>query len=50
MAIQDTGALKVLLNLLDTDEHKCKVSIHGKVGPAWPAGMNRAGHVCQLVF
>uniref|UniRef100_A0A3P9ARW9 Outer dynein arm docking complex subunit 2 n=1 Tax=Maylandia zebra TaxID=106582 RepID=A0A3P9ARW9_9CICH len=25
MAIQDTGGLKVLLNLLDTDEHKCKI-------------------------
>uniref|UniRef100_A0A669AXU2 Outer dynein arm docking complex subunit 2 n=1 Tax=Oreochromis niloticus TaxID=8128 RepID=A0A669AXU2_ORENI len=25
MAIQDTGALKVLLNLLDTDEHKCEI-------------------------
>ncbi|XP_005471709.1 armadillo repeat-containing protein 4 isoform X3 [Oreochromis niloticus] len=27
MAIQDTGALKVLLNLLDTDEHKCEVKL-----------------------
>lgn len=50
LAIRDVGGLEVLINLLDTDEVKCKVSICAKAGPGWPAGMNRAGRMCQPVF
>lgn len=50
LAIRDVGGLEVLINLLDTDEVKCKVSCCAKAGPGWPAGINRAGRVCQPVF
>lgn len=50
LAIRDVGGLEVLINLLDTDEVKCKVSNCAKAGPGWPAGTNRAGRVCQPVF
>lgn len=33
LAIQDAGGLEVLINLLDTDEVKCKVSSCAKAGP-----------------
>jgi len=42
LAIRDVGGLEVLINLLDTDEVKCKVSSCATAGPGWPAGMNRA--------
>lgn len=50
LAIRDVGGLEVLINLLDTDEVKCKVSSCAKAGPGWPAGINRASRVCQPVF
>lgn len=49
LAIRDVGGLEVLINLLDTDEVKCKVSSCAKAGPRWPTGINRAGYVCQSV-
>lgn len=49
LAIRDVGGLEVLINLLDTDEVKCKVSSCAKAEPGWPAGMNRAVCVCQAV-
>lgn len=33
LAIRDVGGLEVLINLLDTDEVKCKVSSCAKTGP-----------------
>lgn len=50
LAIRDVGGLEVLINLLDTDEVKCKVSSCAKAGPGWPVGINLAGRVCQPVF
>lgn len=49
LAIRDVGGLEVLINLLDTDEVKCKVSSYAKAGPGWPAGINRAGGVPACV-
>lgn len=49
LAIWDVGGLEVLINLLDTDEVKCKVSNDARAGPGWPAGINRVGHICQPV-
>lgn len=41
LAIRDVGGLEILLNLLDTDDVRCKVSSSAKAGPGWPAGINR---------
>lgn len=50
LAIRDVGGLEVLINLLDTDEVKCKVSSRAKAEPGRPAGVNSAVSVCQAVF
>lgn len=47
LAIRDVGGLEVLINLLDTDEVKCKVSSCAKTGPGWPIGINGSCQVCQ---
>lgn len=49
LAIWDVGGLEVLINLLDTDEVKCKVSNYARAGPGWPADINRVGHICKPV-
>lgn len=49
LAIWDVGGLEVLINLLDTDEVKCKVSNYARARPGGPAGINRVGHICQHV-
>lgn len=36
IAIREVGGLEVLINLLDTDEVKCKVSSGARDGPGWP--------------
>lgn len=38
MAIRDVGGLEVLLNLLDTNEVRCKVSNRARAEPGCPAG------------